>query len=89
LTHFDPEAPIDLAVDASLYGLGVVLSHRSANGERPICFASTSLTKAKQDYSQLDREELSIVWGVKKMSDYIYGRRFTLITENRPYLGNG
>ena len=68
LTHFDPKAPIDLAADASLYGLGVVLSHRTTSGERPIRFASRSLTKAKQDYSQLDREGLSIVWGVMKMS---------------------
>jgi len=68
LTHFDPKAPIVLAADVSPYGLGVVLSHRTASGERPICFASRSLTKAEQNYSQLDREGLSIVWGVKKMS---------------------
>ena len=60
------------------------MSHQTADGERPICFASRSLTKAEQNYSQLDREGLSIVWAVKKMSDYIYGRHFTLVTDNRP-----
>jgi len=84
LTHFDATAPITLATDASGYGIGCVLSHRTADGERPICFASRSLTKAEQNYSQLDHEGLSIVWAVKKMSDYIYGRYFTLVTDNRP-----
>ena len=84
LTHFDVTAPITLATDASGYGIGCVLSHRTADGERPICFASRSLTKAEQNYSQLDREGLSIVWAVRKMSDYIYGRHFTLVTDNRP-----
>jgi len=84
LTHFDATAPITLATDASGYGIGCVLSHRTSDGERPICFASRSLTKPEKNYSQLDREGLSIVWAVKKMSDYIYGRHFTLVTDNRP-----
>ena len=85
LTHFDPASPIVLSTDASPYGIGAVLAHRTADGdERPICFASRTLTKAEQNYSQLDREGLSIVWAVQKMSDYVYGRKFTIITDNRP-----
>jgi hypothetical protein len=85
LIHFDPSLPILLATDAGPSGIGCVLSHRLVNGdERPICFSSRTLTKAEQNYSQLDREGLSIVWSVKKMSDYLMGRHFTLITDNRP-----
>jgi len=73
-----------LASDASPYGIGAVLSTSTPEGERPICFALRSLTKAEQNYSQLDREGLSIVWAVRKMSDYLYGLHFTLITDNRP-----
>jgi hypothetical protein len=32
----------------------------------------------------LDREGLAAVWSVKKMSDFLTGRHFTLITDNRP-----
>ena len=84
LTHFDPDQTIVLATDAGPNGIGCVLSNRTRIGDRPICFASRSLTAAEQNYSQLDKEGLAIVWAVKKMSDYIYGRHFILVTDNRP-----
>ena len=44
LAHYDPSQPVRLAVDASSYGLGAVLSHISDDGEeRPIAYASRTL----------------------------------------------
>ena len=41
LTHFDDSLPLVLACDASPYGLGVVLSHVTPDGEeKPVGFAS-------------------------------------------------
>lgn len=52
LTHYDPTKPIKLAADASQYGLGAVISQVFANGEeRPIAFASWSLSKSENYYS--------------------------------------
>ena len=59
LTHFDSSLDLTLASDASDYGLGVVLSHKMAEGaERPIAYASRTLTASERNYSQLEKEGL-------------------------------
>ena len=85
LIHYDPKFPLKLACDDSPVGIGAVLSHVMQDGtERPIAFASRTLTKTEQNYSQIDKEALVLVWGVKKFHLYLFGRHFTLVTEHEP-----
>ncbi|KAG8196623.1 hypothetical protein JTE90_014180 [Oedothorax gibbosus] len=85
LVHYDPALPVMLATDASPVGLGAVLSHKMSDGtERPIAFASRTMTDTEKKYSQIDKEALAIVWAVKKFYLYLKGRRFTLITDHKP-----
>lgn len=85
LVHFDPDRPLLLSCDASQYGIGAVLAHVMENGqERPIAYASRTLNPAEKRYSQLDKEALAIVAGVKKFHDYLYGRHFTILSDHKP-----
>lgn len=84
LVPYDPNLPLSLACDASPYGIAGVLSHTINGIERPIAFASRSLTKAESQYSQLDREALAIVFSVNRFFQYLFGRKFDLITDNQP-----
>lgn len=85
LVPYDSKLPVSLACDASSYGLGAVLSHVMPNGEeRPIAFASRTLSDSEKNYAQIEREALSLIFGVTKFHIYLYGRSFTLITDHRP-----
>ncbi|UYV75052.1 hypothetical protein LAZ67_12002238 [Cordylochernes scorpioides] len=86
LAH-DATRELVLACDASSYGLGVVMSHRNDRKEEtPIAFASRTLTEAERRYSQLEKEALSIIFGCEKFRQYLLGREFVLITDNRPLM---
>ena len=85
LAHYDPKIPLVIACDASPCGIAAVLSHRHKDGlEKPIAYASRTLTPAEKNYAQVDREALAIVYGVKKFHEYLYGQKFILVTDNRP-----
>ena len=74
LIHFDPTLHLQLACDASPYVVGAVISHIMPNGEeRPIAFASRTLSKAESNYAQIEREALGIVLGVRKFTNISLG----------------
>lgn len=84
LCHFDPSKPLILATDASPYAIGAVLSHQYGQFERPIAFASRTLSKSECNYSQIDKESLAIFWGVKRFFNYLFARHFTLYVDCKP-----
>ena len=88
LAHFDPSLPLCLAADASAYGIGAVISHIFSNGEeRPIAYALRTLSSGEKNYAQLESvewEALSLIYGVQKFHQHLYGRSFVLYTDHKP-----
>ncbi|CAD6200297.1 unnamed protein product [Caenorhabditis auriculariae] len=87
LVHFNPKYQIVLAADASDYGIGSVISHIMPDGtEKPIAHAARSLTETEKKYSQIEKEALALIFGVKKFHKFIFGRNFILRTDHKPLL---
>lgn len=87
LVHYDTALPIKLDADALQYRLGAVISRILPDGdEKPIAFASRTLSASEQNYSQIDKEALALIFGVQKFHTYLYGWKFTLVTNHKPLM---
>ena len=85
LVPYDEKRKLILACDASPYVVGAVISHVMDDGEEhPMAFASRTLTKSERNYSQIEKEALAIIFGVRKFHKYLYGRLFHLYTDHKP-----
>lgn len=60
-----------------------VLGHENDGVER-IAYASRSLNPSEMNCSQLDRGALAIIFGVNHFYNYLFGKKFILVTENEP-----
>ena len=88
LVHFHPAKQLLVSCDASPYGVGAVLAHKMQDGsERPISYASRTLSAAEKNYSQLENEALAMVFAVKKIHMFLHRHNFTLVTDHKPLLG--
>lgn len=73
-----------LTTDASDFALGAVLSQVQDGVERPIAFASRTLNETESKYATNEKEALAIIWAIKKYQCYLYGNKFTLVTDHKP-----
>ena len=49
-----------------------------------VCYASRAFTKTEQNYQNLEREALATIWGMEKFHYFLYGKEFTLETDQKP-----
>ena len=80
LVYFDTKINPTLETDASIKGLGVTL----LQNDKPVAFASKTLTDAETRYACIERELLAIVYGVERFHTYLYGRKFIIKTDHKP-----
>ena len=54
--------------------------------ERPIAYASKTLSDSEKNYSQIEHEALGIVFGIRKFHQHLYGHKFSLLIDYKPLL---
>ena len=79
LPYFNVNAETTLQMDVSKKGLGCLIQ----NG-KVVCYASRALTKTEQNYQNLEREALGTIWGMEKFDYFLFGKEFTLETDQKP-----
>ena len=79
LPYFDVNAETTLQMDASKKGLGACLIQKG----KVICYASRALTKTEQNYQNLARVALGTIWGMERFHYFLYGKEFTLETDQK------
>ena len=80
LPYFNPRSATTLQTNASKKGLGAVILQDC----RPVMFVSWALTGAEKNYQNLERECLAMIWGMEKFHYFLYGKQFTLETDQKP-----
>ena len=68
--------------NASLTGIGAVLSQLVNGKEKVLGFASKALSRTERNYCVTRRELFAVVYYVRHFRPYLYGREFTVRTDH-------
>ena len=80
LRYYDPDKELVLQTDSSQSGLGAVLLQEG----QPIEYASRSLTTSERNWAQIEKESLSLLFGLERFNQYTYGRKIVIQNDHRP-----
>ena len=83
LAYPDFGHPFVLETDASVRGLGAVLSQKQADDRlHPVAYASHTLSAPERNYGITELETLAVVWAIQHFHAYLYGHEVTMITDH-------
>ena len=82
LCYYNLRENVTNQCDASQHGLGAVL----LQGGQPVVYASQALTLTEENYAQIEKELLAIVFACEKFDGYIYGRDFVRVQTDHKLL---
>ena len=82
LAYPNNEGKFILDTDASLYGVGGVLSQIQNGEEKVIAYGSKTLSSSQQNYCTTMRELLAVVIFIQQFHSFLWGRDFTLRTDH-------
>ena len=80
LGYYDRKKAVIVQADASLRGLGTCL----IQDNKPIALAIKSLTGAESQYTNIERELLTIIFACIWFNTYLQGHSFTVQSDHKP-----
>lgn len=80
LAYYNPEKELYLQVDSSQSGLGAVLFQ----DDKPLEYASRALRPAEKNWAQIEKEALSVLYGLERFDQYTYGRKVVVQNDHKP-----
>ena len=80
LAYFDASKEVVIQVDSSKHGIGAVLLQEG----RPIEYASRALTPSERNWTQIEKEALSVLYGLEQFDQYTYGRPVKVENDHKP-----
>lgn len=85
LTNFNLDLEIILASSVSDYDIKAVICHEFKDSKiKTVAHASRTLTAADNNYSQIEKEALSIILAVKIFQQIIHDRKIILQKDHQP-----
>ncbi len=73
------DRPLVLEMDASITGIGAVLSEpQEGSLLHPVAYVSRSLSQSERNYSITELETLAVVWAITYSHPYLYGHSVTV-----------
>ena len=82
LRYFDVTKNITMLCDASQSGIGATLLQEG----QPVHYANRALTTTEQNYAQIEKEFLAVVFSCEHFEHYIYGKHVTVETDHKPLI---
>ena len=83
LTIPSQEDCFSLHTDASGLGIGATLNVQRGGVEKPVAFFSRQLQGAQKRYSATELEGLAVFKAINFFDHFLYGRKFTVITDHK------
>ena len=90
MANYDPKRRTRLYCDDGPQGVaGTVAQEYEVEGVdhsvwRPVNYTSRAKTVAEKDYGKVDGESLGVLSGILSNRMYLYGTRFTVVTDHLP-----
>ena len=95
IQFYNPHKPLFIECDASKQGIGFVMLQPNNNIPAdmndgipsnlwPVAYASKCLSEAEQNYANIERELLGVVFSLETLKHFTSGRQMNIITDHKP-----